>query len=657
MKKFVLWALVFVMIVSSLMMASCSDATIEDSTDESTTLDTSAITTTINNGDADNNTTDNKSSASSQTTVNASGIGNSTTGKNPSTNSKPTNPVEGDASLIPDTPYPVDRLTINGTHIKEFVIARNAKAGDVVTYAATQLQAYIQSTCGVTLKIVNTPVASGTKRILLDETIITDSDNFKYYSDAAGLVIAGSAKRGMVYAVYNFLEECLNWRFFSSDCETCKDTKVIDLKNINVNFVHKYEIRDIYWTEYFDNDISLKRYQNGTGKRRGILGGTEDFHPNGIHTFAQLAGQSETKQPCLNDEIIYQKMFNSAKEWLRSSGSKIIHVSQNDNERYCTCTACAEDIRYYGSPAGSIIKLVNRLDKDLKAVGLSDVKIITFAYRYSFPCPVNITCNDDVAIEICTINNCYNHAFNDSSCSVNADCMKQINAWSKICDEFYIWDYTVNFKYYLSPFANFDVLLDNIKYLSTIGAKGIIEQGNFQTPSAEFGDLRCYLMAKVLDNPQMTKKEYYAHMDEFLEAYYGPGWKNIRKFIDFITEMSNKKNSCFNIYSSPEQMFGNHAFEPYNQTLLEWWNEAEKLAKTDIQLAHVRRSRLCCDYLRIGAIHYKNNNSNMRVTVEEFFNDLKEFNITRIAENCVLPASIDPAINPRAWWNLHEYKE
>ena len=654
MKKFISWVLVVVM---AIVMSSCSDSTIENSTVISATPDTGEITTTTNNGDADNKTTDNETSASSQTTVNISGIGNSTTGRNPSSDSTPTNPVEGDTSVIPDTPYPVDMLTINGTQIKEFVIARNAKAGDVVTCAATELQAYIKSTCGVTLKIVNTPVASGTKRILLDETIITDSDNFKYYSDATGLVIAGSAKRGMIYAVYNFLEECLNWRFFSSDCETCKDTKVIDLKNINVNFVHKYEIRDIYWTEYFDNDISLKRYQNGTGKRRGILGGTEDFHPNGIHTFSQLAGQSETKQPCLNDEAIYQKMFNSAKEWLRSSGSKIIHVSQNDNECYCTCASCAEDIRYYGSPAGSIIKLVNRMDKDLKAAGLTDIKIITFAYRYSFPCPVNITCNDDVAIEICTINNCYNHAFNDSSCSVNADCMKQINAWSKICDEFYIWDYTVNFKYYLSPFANFDVLLENIKYLSTIGAKGIIEQGNFQTPSAEFGDLRCYLMAKVLDNPQMTKKEYYAHMDEFLEAYYGAGWKNVRKFIDFITEMSNKKNSCFNIYSSPEQMFGNHAFEPYNQTLLEWWDEAEKLAKTDTQLAHVRRSRLCCDYLRIGAIHYKNNNSHLRATVETFVNDLKEFNIIRIAENCALPASIDPAINPRAWWNLHEYKE
>lgn len=571
---------------------------------------------------------------------------------NTDTNSQP-DKNEDEKESLPETPYPVQQLSINGTPIKEFVIAHNAKAGDAVVYAAKELQNYIKATCGVTLKIVNSSVPSRTKRILLDETIITDSDNFKYYSDADGLVIAGSAKRGMIYAVYNFLEEYLGWRFFTDDCETCKKATCIDLKNIKVNFVHTFEIRDIYWTEYFYNDISLKRYQNGTGKRRGLLGGTEDFHPNGIHTFAALSGQSETKQPCLNDESTYQKMLSSAKEWLKLSGSKIIHISQNDNSRYCTCSACLEDISTYNSPAGSIIKLVNRMDRDFKAAGLSDIKIITFAYSYSFPCPKNITCNDDVVIELCTINNCYNHAFNDKSCPVNADCMKQINAWSKICDEFYIWDYTINFKYYLSPFANFDVLHENIKYLSSIGAKGIIEQGNFQTPSAEFGDLRCYLIAKVLDNPKMSKTEYYTHMDEFLKAYYGPGWKNIRKFIDFITEMSNTKNFCFNIYSSPEQMYGDHAFEPYNQTLIDWWNAAEKSAENITQLSHIRRSRLCCDYLRIGAIHYRQ--SDMGTTTMNFYKELKAFNITRLAENCPLPSTIDPNKNPRAWWDLHNY--
>ncbi|MBP3368242.1 MAG: DUF4838 domain-containing protein, partial [Clostridia bacterium] len=392
----------------------------------------------------------------------------------------------------------------------------------------------------------------------------------------------------------------------------------------------------------------------------------EHFHPHGIHTFGALSGTDESSQPCLNDEDTYQKMLATAMSWIKSEGSHAIHVSQNDNKNYCRCDKCQADINYYGSPAGSIIKLVNRMDEDFKAAGLDDITIITFAYAYSFPCPKNIKCNDDIAIEICTINNCYNHAYNDPSCPISADCMKQIDAWGEICDEFYIWDYTVDFKYYLSPFPNFDVLLDNLRYLGGIGARGYLAQGNYQAgKSAEFADLRCYLIAKVLENPNMTNEEYYAHMDEFLAAYYGEGWEYVRKFIDLVTDMSNEKNFCFNLYSSPEEMFGDHAMEPYNETLIEWWDKAEELAGTDIQLEHVRRSRLCCDYLRIGAIHYRAYGENMttesrnemRAIVKAYLNELKELGVTRIAENFPIPGYINQDWNPRNWWSMHYYEE
>ncbi len=565
--------------------------------------------------------------------------------------------------VIPDTPYPVDRLTIDGKPIEDFVIAYSSDAGESVRYAAAELKEYIALTCGADLEIVEDAPA-GTLRILIDGTQFSDTDDFKYYSDADGIVIAGEDKRGAVYAVYNFLENCLGWRFFAADCEVCYEASSIDLKDVSYEQNFTYEIRDIYWTEYFDNDISLKRYQNGEGKRRGILGGAETFHPNGIHTMDSLAktggdGGSSGGQPCLNDEEVYATILQSVKDWLDSSGQKAVHVSQNDNDRYCTCEKCSADIDYYGAPSGSFVKLVNRLDDDLKASGYDGVKIIIFAYHYTFECPKNIVCNDDIVVEICTINNCYNHAYNDASCPTNADCMKQIDAWAEICDEFYIWDYTINYKYYLSPFANFDVLLENINYLNTIGAKGIILQGNYQTISAEFGALRCYLLAKVLENPTMTEEEYYGHMDEFLAAYYGEGWVNVRKFIDLMNDLSNTTNNCYNIFSSPEEMFGDHALEPFNEILLEWWDEAEALAGDDLQLEHVRRSRLCCDYLRIGAIHHQayDVRDAMRETVQEYHAELVELGITRIAENCELPNKAPRDTNPRAWWSLHEYEE
>ncbi len=573
-----------------------------------------------------------------------------------------------------DNDYPVDSLKINGVPIEEYVISCNTSSGGVISHAAEELQEYIASTTGVRLTIATKPVKEGVKRISIDDTIISDPNDFMYYSDEDGIVLAGSAKRSALYAVYHFLENCLGWTFFTSDTEVCEEAEVIDLSGIDVTFEHAFDIRDIYWLGYFDEDISVKRYQNGEGKRRKMandnfesdaLGGSDSFHPYAAHSFSMLAEQDSSTQPCLNDENVYQTMLKNIIAWLsEDTDRKSIHVSQNDNNRYCTCDACSADIQKYGSPAGSIIKLVNRIDEDLKKNGFEDITIITFAYQYSFPCPVGIKCNEDIAIELCTIDYCYNHAFDDPICEKNKYCMDQIYAWTEICDQFYLWDYTINFKYYLSPFPNFDVLLDNIRIMSQIGAKGIIEQGNYQSLSGEFGELRCYLLAKALENPNMSDEEYYAHMDSFLEAYYGPGWEYIRKFIDFITELSNNKSSCFGIYSSPEEMFGDHAFADYNEQLIEWWDNAQLMAETELQLEHVKRSRLCCDYLRLGAIHTSRveEGGDVQIAMREgdyvsFFQACKKLGIGRIAENYALPEYVDYSVNPRAWWSLHEYKD
>jgi len=593
----------------------------------------------------------------------------------PETNAPETAAPETEApETEPVDPYYVKELTINGTNISEYVISCNTAAEGVIPYAASELQRYIEATAGVTLTISETPVEAGVKRISIDETIVTDDNGFKIYSDADGIVLAGTAKRSALYAVYNFIENCLGWTFFAADTETCVRTETLNVADVNIDFVHPFAIRDIFWTEYFDEGISVKRYINGDGKRRKMYndnpesikyGGSDTFHESGIHTFAHHSGTSESTQPCLNDEAIYQKILASSMNYfVEHPTQKILHMSQNDNKNYCTCAKCNADLATYGSPAGSIIKLCNRLDEDLKKNGYTDITIITFAYQYSFPCPTGITCNDDVAVELCTIDYCFNHAFDDPNCEKNVGCMEQINAWSKICKQFYIWDYTIDFKYYLSPFPNFDVLLDNIRVMSGIGAKGIMEQGNYQTLSAEFGALRSYLIAKALENPNMSKEEYYGHMDAFLEAYYGPGWTYVRQYIDLITELSNTKNSCFGIYASPEDMYGDHAFSPYNDQLIEWWDKAEEMAKTDIQLEHVRRSRLCCDYLRLGSVFKEKRSTGgyaaikqMRADVQTLYDECKELGITRIAENCPLPESINTDLNPRAWWGLHEYHD
>ncbi len=576
-------------------------------------------------------------------------------------------------------------MTINGGDIGGFVIACRGKDGGSIAYAASELQRYIGLTVGVTLPIETVDVPQGTKRILLDCTLITDDDStFRIFTDSDGLVIAGDSRRGIIYAVYHFLEKVVGWRFFTSDTETPPKTDSIDLVNLDYTFTHPYKVRNIYCYDYADRGISLKRYQNGDGKCGDLsdVGGTFVYCPNGIHTFGRLSetGEGADPNPCLNSPVVRENMLRNIRDFLRSHPeARTVHVSQNDSHEYCTCPLCRRDLEEYSSPAGSIIKLMNFLAEELHEE-FPHVYLVTFAYRYSFPAPVNITCHDNVVVEIAPLDLCSQHPLSEGcrggdgekSCTAGGDpilfsgcAMDAIRGWKKICRHFCLYDYGADFRYYYSPFPNFDVLLENYKVFNSLGAWGYVNLCNPHMPSAEFGDLRNYLCAKLTEEADMTKGEYEAHIDEFLAAFYGRGWREIRWYFDLLHTLAKGQNRCFTVYSSPEEIFGEHALAPYSDELTARFDRAEESAQTEVQRTHVKRLRISMDYLRIGAVHAREMGSGdekrIRAITEEvaaFHKSCRDLGLNWITESHKLPETVDYKENPRTWRNdVHGYMD
>ncbi len=589
-------------------------------------------------------------------------------------------PIEW-GEIVDDNPYPVNQLTINGADISEYVIATNAAAGGVMSHAASELQKYIELTTGAVLEIDEDGVEAGTKRILIDETELTDNEKVHIYNDEDGLVLSGTAKRSCLYAVYNLLQEQLGWRFFAEDAEVCYESDSIDLSDLDYTFKPSFEIRDIYDLGYYDPYLSTKRYINGDGQRHDMynsnpesvkFGGSESRCPNGIHNIGYLAGVDASQtQPCTNDENVRQAILKSLRDFLaKNPDVKTLHVSQEDHERYCTCAACQADLNTYGAPSGAYLEMMNWLCEQLEDE-YPNVYLIMFAYRYTMNAPKNIEAHDNVMVEFAIIDFCHQHAMTDTVCDVNEsvlrnnqDILPQIEAWTKLVKQFYLWDYGANFRYYYMPYPTFDVLLENYKYLISIGAWGFIYQCNTQAPNAEFGILRDYLVCKIVDNPDMTEEEYDNHINEFMQCYYGPGWENIRAYFDYIHELSNAKGTCFGVYSNPETIYGDYAFGPNSAQMKEWFDNAIAAAETDAQLLHLRRLRISCDFLRLGAIHadvYASKDyaamRDQRNGVKQLYNECKDLGIIYICEykDYVLPASIDYSKNPRTWWENGRY--
>ena len=161
----------------------------------------------------------------------------------------------------------------------------------------------------------------------------------------------------------------------------------------------------------------------------------------------------------------------------------------------------------------------------------------------------------------------------------------------------YIWDYVTNFANYVAPFPNFRVLRENMRFFAENHVVGVYPEGNYSSESGEFGELRAYLLGRLMWDPYMTEEEYDGYMNDFLEGYYGAAAAPyIRKFIDFTLAASEDR--CFGIWhEDPFQIVPREAYEARFDEIEGWWDDAEEAAGENIE--RVRRSRLQWTYIKL----------------------------------------------------------
>ena len=222
-------------------------------------------------------------------------------------------------------------------------------------------------------------------------------------------------------------------------------------------------------------------------------------------------------------------------------------------------------------------------------------------------------------------------------------------AWSKVCDRLMIWDYTTNFRFYIAPNINLHVLQDNMNFFLENGTTAIYEQGNSQSISAEFGELRAYIISKLMWEP---KGDVSAWMNEFLEGYYGAGAaKPIREYIDTLADFVTRHNIHAGIYDTPVDIIPNKLLPG----LTALWDAAEAAAENEEQANRIRRSRLQLEFVKI---HRKNRfDADFDAEAEAFIEKVKAHNIYRIQESCPIEKSFDQLRtgylpgSPRTFWD------
>ncbi|OHB61494.1 MAG: hypothetical protein A2Y12_06890 [Planctomycetes bacterium GWF2_42_9] len=462
-------------------------------------------------------------------------------------------------------------------------------------------------------------------------------EDFRIIISDDHIYIVGGRPRGTLYGVYTFLEDYVGVKFLTAEHTYIpKIKKSFLLKTIDRSYHPPLMYRNVYSGEFIlpsDEQTKLflvrSRINASDQVLPDYLGGVSSFklinhsfwsqlptsefgtqHPEYYALFnsrrlSNVKNDASETQLCLtNPDVLKQVIDAVESEIIARPNIKTISVSQNDNYFYCQCENCSRIDDAEGSPMGSLLKLVNNVAEYTKNK-YPEYKIGTLAYQYSRKPPKDIRPHENVQIQLCSIECCIMHPIADANCPQNIAFCQDLNSWSRICDHIYIWNYNTNFQDYLLPCPNLYVIAPNIRYFLSRGAKGIFMQGAYNTLASEFSDLRNYITARLLWDPNQDTEKL---IDEFLRLHYGKSADPIKQYITFF----HNKACSSGMHTSP---YGKAADYAIDDEVIEFgkkaFRDAMAIAKNEDFKKRVEKASICILRVELEPIWYINQSSNL----------------------------------------------
>jgi hypothetical protein len=538
--------------------------------------------------------------------------------------------------------------------------------------AAQELQHFLHEMTGVMV-----PIVDDQGPLLPNEILIGKNDHLSHLElsidfDELGaegfwmgttndhLVIAGGRERGTLYGVYTFLEDYLGCRWFSPKVSRIPKRDRVELSEIRDKQIPIAEYRETLFYTAFDGDWSSRNKLNGHfPSLEGRHGGKVKYSDPFVHSFdhfvpvdryfethpeyfSQIDGTriSDRTQLCLTNEDVLKLVIEGVKKTAKENPDvKIISISQNDWYNPCHCENCRAIDEAEGSHSGTMIRFVNQVAEEIESE-FPDIAIDTLAYQYTRKAPRTVRPRLNVIVRLCSIECCFSHPL--KHCREQPSFKHKpkygdsfagdLQEWAKISNRLYVWDYVTNFSNYVMPFPNLRVLQPNIQFFTHNSVKGIFEQGSYAIGGGgEFAELRAYLIAKLLWNPEYNVD---LAMNEFLNGYFGLAAAPIRCYIDLLHDKVVGEHIHTGIYDPPTN--------PYLPAELvekaaQWLDRAEVLADNEEILQRVKAARLPIRYVQLWTM--APDSPGRQKAIDEFFNDLEKNGITEIWESRPLEKS------------------
>ncbi len=520
-------------------------------------------------------------------------------------------------------------------------------------YAAEELSSILHTITDALFQIAEDPIQEGHQILLcIDDSM--DKEEFSIRTEGESLILTGGRPRGVLYAVYELLDKVFGCRWFTPEVSHIPKRRFLELPPLDLHKKPALSYREDYNRCAFEGTWAARNRLNGPVNRVlekhggtirynrpsggahsfGLLVPVEEYFDSHPEYFSEVNGVriKDHTQLCLTNPDVIEISKRRVLSWIRQDPeAELIAVAQNDWYNPCQCPACRAIDEQEGTHAGTLITFVNQIAEAV-AAEYPDKKLGVLAYQYTRKPPKTLRVHPNVVIRLCSIECCFTHPLR--SCreimsfrgrtESSSSFVDDLKGWARICDTIHIWDYTTDFMHYLMPFPNFHVLKDNINFFIENHAAGIFEQGNGDSMGGELQELRSYLIARLLWNPDLDTDQ---EMIEFLTAFYGQASSPIYRYIRLMRKKVVDENIHMGIYGPPTVAYLSEDILSQAEALLA---EAERLADDEVILERVKKLSLSLFYTRVARL--PKDAPDRAQKVEDLFRAVDRFGIRRIRE-------------------------
>ena len=511
-------------------------------------------------------------------------------------------------------------------------------ASENTQQAAKILKIYLDKSFAKPFEIA----ADSKKETNASEIILSISENeklkpneFIIKSDSKSIYLIASNQKYLRYAVYTLLEIWEFRKFTSTENYIPKVTQLTFVKNIQKVHQPSFDYRALLYPDCYDEDFRDWHKLDWQVDDFGIWGHSfsvlvpaKEFFKTNPKLFALYEGKRNTESLCMSNDtvvdLVQKKMTRIIEE---KPNAQFYSVSQNDDVVYCECAECKALNKKYGGPQGSFYYFLNKI-----AAHFPKTKITTLAYLHTFKPPVNLKIEPNIHTIFCPIE--LNRA-KPITAENAASFVKILENWSTTSPHLFLWDYTVQFSNYMSPFPNFESFQGNYKLFKKNKVKGIFAQGYSDIPG-DFSELRQYLLAKLMWN---TDIDLEATTADFLRGFYGKAAPFVSKYLNLLETNQKKSNAYLDIYSSPVEARNTFltplAIDQYDQLL----EQASAAVENDSVLhSRIQKLRLALEYVYFEqAKFYGKNQHGMFIVNSKGEKEIKEGlteRVLKFAKSC-----------------------